>query len=166
VNSNGNPGKIIIKGLEDDVYTITEVRTDNGYVLLRDTIEVVFTPVETTELCDIYASDILGLIQNDPRYAEIINDTGDLKNMPQVHLEHHLLTASATVDGNPVNMLSDNGSDNAEAPLKVVNTRGFDLPETGDNGTWIFGAAGVMLIAGALVVVMIAMKKKEKTACK
>ena len=159
-------GKIIIKGLEDDTYTITEVRTDNGYVLLKEAIEVVFTPVETTELCDIYASDILGLIQNDPRYAEIINDTGDLKNMPQVHLEHHLLTASATVDGNPVNMLSDNGSDNAEAPLKVVNTRGFDLPETGDNGTWIFGAAGVMLIAGALVVVMIAMKKKEKTACK
>ena len=166
VESAGNPGKIIIKGLEDDIYTVTEVRTDNGYVLLRDTIEVVFTPVETTELCDIYASDILGLIQNDPRYAEIINDTGDLKNMPQVHLEHHLLTASATVDGNPVNMLSDNGSDNAEAPLKVVNTRGFDLPETGDNGTWIFGAAGVMLIAGALVVVIIAMKKKEKTACK
>ena len=159
-------GKIIIKGLEDDTYTITEVRTDNGYVLLKEAIEVVFTPVETTELCDIYASDILGLIQNDPRYAEIINDIGDLKNMPQVHLEHHLLTASATVDGNPVNMLSDNGSDNAEAPLKVVNTRGFDLPETGDNGTWIFGAAGVMLIAGALVVVMIAMKKKEKTACK
>ena len=166
VESAGNPGKIIIKGLEDDIYTVTEVRTDNGYVLLRDTIEVVFTPTETTELCDIYASDILGLIQNDPRYAEIINDTGDLKNMPQVHLEHHLLTVSATVDGNPVNMLSDNGSDNAEAPLKVVNTRGFDLPETGDNGTWIFGAAGVMLIAGALVVMMIAMKKKEKTSCK
>ena len=166
VESAGNPGQIIIKGLEDDVYTVTEVRTDNGYVLLRDTIEVVFTPTETTELCDIYASDILGLIQNDPRYAEIINDTGDLKNMPQVHLEHHLLTVAATVDGNPVNMLSDNGSDNAEAPLKVVNTRGFDLPETGDNGTWIFGAAGVMLIAGALVVMMIAMKKKEKTSCK
>ena len=166
VDSNGNPGKVIIKGLEDDTYTVTEVRTDNGYVLLKDTIEVVFTPTETTELCDIYASDILGLIQNDPRYAEIINDTGDLKNMPQVHLEHHLLTVSATVDGNPVNMLSDNGSDNAEAPLTVVNTRGFDLPETGDTGTWIFGAAGVALIAGALLVVMIALKKKEKTACK
>ena len=68
------------------------------------------------------------------------------------------------MDGNPVNMLSDNGSDNAEAPLKVVNPRGFDLPETGDNGTWIFGAAGVALIAGALLVVMIALKKKEQTA--
>ncbi len=55
--------------------------------------------------------------------------------MPQRHLEHHLLTASATVDGNAVTMLTDNGSANAEAPLRVVNTRGFDLPRTGDNGT-------------------------------
>ena len=29
--------------------------------------------------------------------------------MPQRHLEHHLLTASATVDGNAVTMLTDNG---------------------------------------------------------
>ena len=164
VESEGKPGKVIIKGLEDDTYTITEVRTDNGYTLLKGNVEVVISQKETSELCDIYASDILGLIQNDPRYAEIINDTGALKNIPQQHLEHHLLTASATVDGNPVNMLSDNGSDNAEAPLTVVNTRGFDLPETGDNGTWIFGAAGVMLMAGALLVVMGSLKKKEQTA--
>ena len=93
VASNGNPGKVIIKGLEDDTYTITEIRTDNGYTLLKDDIEIVISQKETTELCDIYESDVLGLIQNDPRYATIINDTGDLKNMPQVHLEHHLLTA-------------------------------------------------------------------------
>lgn len=52
----------------------------------------------------------------------------DLKNMPQKHLEHSLLTASATVDGNAVTMLTDNGSVNAEAPLRVVNTPGFDCP--------------------------------------
>ena len=76
---------------------------------------MVISQTETTEFCDIYASDVLGLIQNDPRYATIIKDTGDLKNMPQKHLEHHLLTASATVDGNAVTMLTDNGSANAEA---------------------------------------------------
>ena len=105
-----------MKGLEDNTYTITEVRTDNGYTLLKDDIEVVISQAETTKICDIYASDVLGLIQNDPRYATIIHDTGDLKNMPQKHLEHRLLTASATVDGNAVTMLTDNGSANAEAP--------------------------------------------------
>lgn len=115
------------------------------------------------DICDIYADDVLGLIQNDPRYAEIINDTGDLKNMPQKHLEHHLLTASATVDGNAVTMLVDNGSANAEAPLTVINTRGFDLPKTGDNGTWMYTSVGVMLIAGSVIAIIVAMsKKKEK----
>ena len=153
--------KIIVKGLEDDTYTITEIRTDNGYVLLKDDIEVVISQAETTELCNIYESDVLGLIQNDPRYAEIINDTGDLKNMPQKHLEHHLLTASATVDGNKVTMLVDNGSENAEAPLTVVNTRGFDLPETGDNGTLMFTVFGILIMAGAAGVLYIATRKKK-----
>ena len=161
VASNGNPGKVIIKGLEDDTYTITEIRTDNGYTLLKDDIEIVISQKETTELCDIYESDVLGLIQNDPRYATIINDTGDLKNMPQVHLEHHLLTASATVDGNAVNMLEDHGSKNAEAPLTVVNTRGFDLPETGDHGTLVFTVLGIVAMAGAATVIVLTSKKKN-----
>ena len=161
VESNGTAGKIIIKGLEDDTYTMTEIRTDNGYVLLKDDIEIVISQAETTDLCDIYESDVLGLIQNDPRYATIINDTGDLKNMPQIHLEHHLLTASATVDGNKVNMLEDNGSQNAEAPLTVVNTRGFDLPETGDNGTMMFTVFGILIMAGAAGILYIAIRKKK-----
>ena len=161
VESGDKPGKIIIKGLEDDTYTITEIRTDNGYVLLKDDIEIVISQIETTDLCDIYESDVLGLIQNDPRYAEIIKDTGDLKNMPQKHLEHHLLTASATVDGNKVTMLVDNGSENAEAPLTVVNTRGFDLPETGDNGTLMFTVFGILIMAGAAGILYIATRKKN-----
>ena len=116
---------------------------------------------ETTELCDIYASDVLGLIQNDPRYATIIKDTSDLKNMPQKHLEHHLLTASATVDGNKVTMLEDNGSQNAEAPLTVVNTRGFDLPETGDHGTMMITVFGILVMAGAAGILWIATRKKN-----
>lgn len=161
VESNGKAGKIIIKGLEDDTYTMTEIRTDNGYVLLKDDIEITISQAETTDLCDIYESDVLGLIQNDPRYAEIIKDTGDLKNMPQKHLEHKKLTASATVDGNKVTMLVDNGSENAEAPLTVVNTRGFDLPETGDNGTLMFTVFGVLIMAGAAGILYIATRKKN-----
>ena len=175
VESNGNPGKVIIKGLEDDTYTITEVRTDNGYTLLKDDIEVVISQVESTVLCDIYGSDVAGLIQNDPRFAEEIiaeakakgyikTDGGladVLNNMPQKQLAHYLLTASATVDGNAVNMLEDNSSVNAEAPLTVVNTRGFDLPATGDNGTWMFSVIGIMLMAGAAVVIIMTSRKKR-----
>ena len=43
-----------------------------------------------------------------------------------------------------------------------MNTRGFDLPQTGDHGTWMYGVIGITMMAGALVVMMIAFKKKEK----
>ena len=154
-------GKVIVKGLEDDQYIITEIRTADGYTLLKNAISVVISQKESTAVCDIYASDVLGLIQNDPRYATIINDTGDLKNMPQKHLEHHLLTASATIDGNKVNMLEDNGSANAKAPLRVVNTSGFDLPATGDHGVWMYGLIGVLLMAGSAACIVLTLRKKN-----
>ena len=161
VKSGNAVGKVIIKGLEDDSYTLTEVRTDNGYTLLKEDIKIVISQAETAAVCDIYEDDILGLIQNDPRYAEIINDTGDLKNMPQKHLEHHLLTASATVDANNVTMLADKGSVNALAPLTVVNTRGFDLPSTGDHGTWFYSVFGILAMAAALGGVFLFTRKKS-----
>ena len=100
------------------------------------------------------------MIQNDPRYATVINDTGNLHNNRQKHLEHYLLTASATVDGNDVNMLEDNGSPNAEAPLTVVNTRGFDLPSTGDRGVWMYALAGILLMTGSIACIIVTTRKK------
>lgn len=161
VKTADSKGKIIVKGLEDDAYTLTEIRTDSGYVLLKQGIDVVIAQKNTDASCAIYGTDALGLIQNDPRYASIINDNGDLHNMPQKHLEHKLLTASATVDGKKVNMVEDNGSVNAEAPLTVVNTSGFDLPQTGDHGTWMFTVGGIVLMASAMVMIFIVCRKKS-----
>ena len=161
VKTGDTKGRILIKGLEDDTYTMTEVRTDSGYVLLKQDIEVVISQKESSESCTIYASDALGLIQNDPRYAQVIQSDADLKNIPQKHLEHKLLAASATVSGKNVNMTEDNGSANAEAPLTVVNTRGFDLPKTGDNGTMIFTIVGILLMVGAAAVLYAVSSKKS-----
>lgn len=161
VDGADSKGKIVIKGLEDDTYIMAEVRTDSGYVLLKENIEVVISQKDASGACDIYESDVLGLIQNDSRYAEIINDSGDLHNMPQKHLEHKLLTASATVDSKNVSMVEDNGSKNAEVPLSVVNTSGFDLPQTGDNGTWMFTVGGMIIMAVAAFVFFLACRKKS-----
>ena len=161
VKTGDTKGRILIKGLEDDTYSMTEVRTDSGYVLLKQDIEVVISQKESAESCTVYASDTLGLIQNDPRYAQIIQSDANLKNIPQKHLEHKLLTASATVSSKKVNMVEDNGSINAEAPLTVVNTRGFDLPKTGDNGTVMFTVVGILLMAGAVSVIALVSRKKR-----
>ena len=161
VKTGDTKGRILIKGLEDDTYSMTEVRTDSGYVLLKQDIEVVISQKESTESCTVYSSDALGLIQNDPRYAQIIQSDANLKNIPQKHLEHKLLTASATVSDKNVNMTEDNGSANAEAPLTVVNTRGFDLPKTGDNGTMMFTIVGILLMVGAAAVLYLVSNKKS-----
>lgn len=163
VSSGETTGKVTVLGLEDDTYVITEVRTDNGYTLLKEQITVVISQEESKELCSIYGTDVLGLIQNDPRYAEVIHDTGSLHNIPQKHLEHCLLTASATVDGKAVNMVAVNGSPNAEAPLSVINTRGFNLPKTGDNGTMMITVSGLLLMSAAvLLIVFVAHKRNRK----
>ena len=43
-NSNGH---IIVKGLEDDSYSLTETATDKGYVLLKEAVKIVITTKES-----------------------------------------------------------------------------------------------------------------------
>ena len=171
VTSDGQFGKVIIKGMEDDGYVITEVETANGYTLLKDSIYLDITAMYDEErVCDIYSKDVLGLLQNDPHYCQgklMPMDLSDedvlhLTNIPQKYMEHTLLTAYASVDGNSVTMLADNGSENAEAPLTIVNTRGFDLPQTGDTGTMWYSVVGILAMASALGVIILVSKTKKR----
>ena len=171
VTSNGQFGKVIIKGMEDDEYIITEVETANGYTLLKDDIILDINAIyDEDRICDIYSKDVLGLLQNDPHYCKglaVPMDLSDenvllLTNIPQKYMEHTMMTAYASVDGNSVTMLEDNGSANAEVPLTIVNTRGFDLPQTGDNGTMVFTVIGVIAMAGAMFVLFLVTRKGKK----
>lgn len=126
---NTETGKLTIKGLEDDAYTVTETHTAKGYTLLRDSIEVFITANESDTLCEVCGAA--------------------------------LLTASATVNGKAVTMLENNGSVNAQVPLTVVNTKGPDLPVTGDDGVWKYGAFGLLLLAAAGAALILAVKTKK-----
>ena len=48
-----------------------------------------------------------------------------------------------------------------EKPLTVVNTQGFNLPQTGGHGTWMYGAAGTVLMVAAAIILVSARKKKK-----
>ena len=39
-------GHIVVKGLEDDTYSLTETATDKGYILLRDAVKIVIKTAE------------------------------------------------------------------------------------------------------------------------
>ena len=154
-------GKLLIKGLEDDSYILTEVRTDNNYTLLKSNIKVVISQAESDQSCAIYGKDAVGLIQNDPRFANV--PAGAYHNMPQKHLDHKMLTATSKVDKNAVNMSADGESPNAFALLTVINTRGFDLPQTGSYGNWMFPVFGLSGLALAILGMYLFSRKKQTT---
>lgn len=164
VTSGDSFGRIIVKGLEDDEYVLTEIETANGYVLLKDQIHVIITAADdATRPCTAYTKDVLGVLQNDPHYAFDGGFDLHLAGIPQQALIYNCLTASAAVDGNAVEMCADNGSANAEAQLKVVNNPGFDLPDTGERGTMLFSIVGILLMACSAVVIVIAIRRKKNT---
>ena len=121
--------KIIIKGMEDDTYSITEIATDNGYVLLKDTITVVISAAEGNTICDV--------------------------------CHKYLLTASGSVNGDPVDMTADGDSLHALVPLNVMNTKGFDLPQTGGRGMWIYATIGILVMAGAAAVIFFLIRRRN-----
>ena len=118
-------GHIILRGIEDDTYTLTEVATDKGYVLLRDPVKIMVITKEdgTCERCGAA-----------------------------------LLTASATVNGEPVSMTDAN----AVVPLRIINNPGFDLPKTGGYGVWMYTVGGVLLLGAAAFIVVKSRKHKSE----
>ena len=51
-------GHIVVKGLEDDAYSLTETATDKGYVLLKDAIKIVIKTTENGQ-CEKYGAKLL-----------------------------------------------------------------------------------------------------------
>lgn len=116
-------GKLMIKGIEDDSYMLTEIKTDSTYSLLKNSVQVVIQSKE---------------------------------------LDSKSLTASATVDRHNVNMSRDGSSENAFVPFTIINTRGFDLPQTGSYGNWMFPVIGISgLFAAGLGMYFLLRKKKS-----
>ncbi|MFR3629908.1 MAG: SpaH/EbpB family LPXTG-anchored major pilin [Acutalibacteraceae bacterium] len=124
--------KIIVKGLEDDEYVLTEIATDDKYLLLKDPITVKITTAENDVICAVCGKPGL--------------------------------TASATVNGDPVAMTEDNGSVSAIVPFKVTNVRGPEMPKTGDRGTWLYAAGGTMLVSLAAGGILLYVKSRRKQA--
>ena len=113
-------GKLTVKGLEDDAYTLTEVKTDSAYTLLKAPVQVV------------------------------ISKSG--------------ATVSATVDGKAVNMSAIGTSGHALAPFTIINTRGFDLPQTGGTGNWLFPVIGMVMLAACITGIVILAKKPRENS--
>ena len=164
VASGDEFGKVIIHGMEDDAYSIAEIETADGYTLLGIEYPIyIEADKDPLNPCNIYAEDPLGLLQNDQRY-QFSDVELPLTNIPQKQLYHYGISVSSDSGGaDRITMLPDGTSQNAEVQISILNTRGFDLPQTGDNGTWMYGVVGIVLMSGAALVLILASKKKAQT---
>ncbi len=122
-------GKLLVKGLEDDSYIITEIATDDGYTLLDENITVTISQCESDTFCEVCGKA--------------------------------LLTASAQVNDQNVAMNEDNGSVSALVPLTVTNTRSFDLPKTGGQGSMLLYGLGIFAVLTAGIITVLYIRKRR-----
>lgn len=59
MSEGSNKGKVLVKGLEDDTYVITETATDRGYALLKENITVTISQSAGTQFCDVCGANLL-----------------------------------------------------------------------------------------------------------
>lgn len=144
VFSPGENGKLLISGLEADEYILTEIRTVDGYSLLKD--DIIIDIDSTVDSITPSKATRTGI---DNPNAEVIYVNED--------------RASATVDAENADMTDGTLSTNEYVAVDVINTKNFLLPKTGGLGTLLFSviAAGGCL-AGIGVVKSGSNKKDER----
>lgn len=144
-------GKLVIYGLEANNYVLTEIKTSEGYSLLKQPIVI-----------DITCTD-----DSITATKTTLYDTVDKAANPnKTVIDHHNKDASATVDGSATAMSVHNARNNLQSnngfvDISVTNTPSFKLPMTGGTGTIMFTVGGCALALGG--VAMMTGKKSKKT---
>ena len=148
-------GKLLVYGLEGDEYELTEVKTDEGYTLLKDPVKIEIKPA--TQDIESAIAGHNGMEIND---ADRKNATsGEGRPAGKVDMARgDVVSATATVDGKDAALAPKDGSDNAVAGISVVNSRKWRLPQTGGTAVRLLPVIG-LLIAGAGLILT---RKKEK----
>ena len=143
-------GTLIINDIEADKYVLTEIKTSDGYSLLKAPIAInIISTKDTITATKTTLYDIIDK-QNNPN-----------KNVIEVRNNN----ASVTVDGIAADMSVDKPrnnitSTNARVEMTVVNNPSFTLPMTGGTGTILFTLGGCALVFGGVVLLT---RKSKKT---
>lgn len=150
-------GTLIIEGLEANEYVLTELETSDGYSLLKEPITIVINCTEdkiTPSVTTLY--DTKDVAANEAAGTNHMIDTAGKR-------------ASATVDGKDTNM-SDYRAENelvsthARVDMSILNSRTFQLPQTGGVGTILFTLGGSAAALGGVLLMTKRNKDKKDEA--
>lgn len=151
-------------GLNGAIFSLTNAENEELQVVInggdKATIVNADTELETATVeMDKGKLVIKGLAAGTYTLTEVKSPAGYtlLKNPITIVLEADTdgTLKNATVDGETVTF--SEGS----VAVTVNNHKGFTLPETGGMGTYIFTIGGVILMAGAIILLLTMKKKKD-----
>ena len=151
-------GKLLIYGIEGDKYELTETATDDKYSVLKEPIIIdIKTAVQDIQ------SAVAGWDGMTMNNADKLNVTsGEGRPAGKIAIvKGDVESATATVDGQAVNLGTYKTSANAVAGLSVLNSKNWFMPQTGGYGIRLLPIIG-MIAAGAGVAVA-RRKKNEET---
>lgn len=180
VITTGNDGHIYIKGLEAGTYYLKETNTNQGFHLLKNKIEITITSNE-----DTYTESETGTyVLADPAWnykkgADRNYSSGELFLLPDMEKPAYISfnTTIVTSEEGSVVMyeperlawdsnyaMGEKGTaDAGVVKLYVNNTKIFQLPMTGGNGTLLFVVAGaVIAMAGCGILFCTHRKRKPR----
>lgn len=150
-------GSLVIEGLEANEYVLTELETSDGYSLLKEPITIVINCTEdniTPSMTTLYDSKDIAA-NTEAGHDNVIDTAGK--------------RASATVDGKDTNMSdyrseSDLVSTHGRVDMTILNSRTFQLPQTGGMGTILFTLGGMAAACAGIAVVSKKSKKENNEA--
>ena len=156
-------GKLLVYGIEGDEYTLTEVKTDNKYQLLKDPI-IVDIKTATQDIQSAVAGwDGMTYNEADAKNDSISPDNGEGRPTGKIDMViGDVVSATATVENKKVNLANHNDSENAVIGLDVINNKSWFLPQTGGMGFRLLPILGIVIAGAGISVIVV--KKRRKTS--
>lgn len=132
-----NGTKVDVNGNSKDEFRTTTVENKKGKLVFKGLKAGTYTLTETK------SPSGYSLAKNPITIVITANEDGRL--------------ADATVDGNSV---KDNMTEVGVVPVGLQNKSGFNLPATGGMGTYLFTIGGLVIMAGAALLLIAAKKRR------
>ena len=147
--------------------TYDEVIADGTTKALPDAEFDVYRPVEGTET----GVSVTGIAGKVVKIGTITSDDTGYASIKDLKAGTYYLVETQAPSGynllaNPVTVTFDKDQTDAQGYFDtlVANNSGFNLPQTGGIGTLIFTVSGIVLMAGAVILLVVLKKKKTKSA--